>query len=171
MVTFWWKLHGCVISTSTVSLLLRLSGFLDRVWRTARRKCQFCAKWQILNLRIWRCAAAQRFCSVYAHAETLCRRKKKTAAPDWAPCPAFAACSFDGKRRCARGSSSYLVGRRMSGGSGSQTGAPSAALCLQDLRISRLHTQWRSQNIFTGGGGGAEWDHCSHRGGTQTYLC
>lgn len=79
---------------------------------------------------------------------------KKTAAPDWAPCPAFAACSFDGKRRCARGSSSYLVGRRMSGGSGSQTGAPSAALCLQDLRISRLHTQWRSQNIFTGGGGG-----------------
>lgn len=60
-----------------------LSWCLDSAGRTACRKCPFCATWQILNLRIWRCAAEPRRCSVYAHAETL--RRRTTAALGWAP--------------------------------------------------------------------------------------
>lgn len=62
---------------------LRLSWSLGSLGRTACRKCSFCATWQTLNLRIWRCAAAQRFCSVYAHEETV--RRRPTAALRWTP--------------------------------------------------------------------------------------
>lgn len=147
-------------------LLLRLSGCLHSVGRTACRQCPF---WRILkleNLALRRSAEVlQRLrpCRDSVPQEKEKKKNKNCRTGLGALSCLWLHAVWIGNADVQEAAALTWWSENGPEAQGSRTGVPSAAPSLQDLRISRLHTQWRSQNIFTGGGG-AQSETIAHAG-------
>lgn len=115
------------------------------------------------------CAAAQRFCSVYAHAETL--RHGRAAALAWATAlrsPQAVSSGDTGVKPAAAPTwwSQSVRRRRVtdwrSHGSALSSGPP---------HLTPFHAFPRSGGARTLSQGWPEWDHRSRRGGAHAYRC